>query len=558
MGAPTVVPFFRGTKPRISPKHLEGMNAQVAQNCNVKRGILSPVMDLEAQNPNPIPKAGDIRSIYKLKSGDWLYWTNVVDAVEAAVNDADSRIHFTGDGYPQQTDATMATSGAASTYPTETRRLGLPKPSAPLNVQLSPATVGDDAEIERSTSYVYTYVTAWGEESEPSDPTAVFEVKTGQSCVLTNFSTPVLADHATISHYRVYRLNAGDSSAEYQLVPWSDTADDMPASETTFTDDVADSDLSSEVLPTENWNALPDEAEGLIHTGNGLFFAFKEKEVYVSEAFIPYAYPWNYGLSVPHTLVGLGYFNQTVVALTEGHAHLIQGLDPESLSMDKLSFNQACVSKRSIANSPGGVIYASPDGLVLIGPEGMTMLTRGLYTKEQWRALSISNLIGFYQDGQYLGFFEGTGEGFIFDFEGQDISDISLTGKEVYGGHVDTEGDALYLLTYDDTNYRIEKWEGSATPMTYTWKSKDFFSATPLNLGAARINGAQSAGNPVTFKTYRNGTLLDTKTITNDEPFRLTNGVKGYDWEFELIGTAEVFEVRLAASITELQYGYQG
>ncbi|BDQ35932.1 hypothetical protein SYK_02920 [Pseudodesulfovibrio nedwellii] len=553
MPAPIVVPAFFATKPRISPKHLEAVNAQVSQNCNTKRGILSPLMDLEAQNPNPISKAGAIRSIYKLKDGTWLYWSSVVDVVEAAVNDADSRIHFTGDSYPKQTDATLATSGAADTYPTETKRLGLPKPSAPLNVQLSPASVAEDAEIERSTSYVYTYVTSWGEESEPSDPTGVFEVKTGQSCVLTNFTPPTLAG-VSISHYRVYRLNSGDSSAEFQLVPYSSSADDIPASDTSFTDNVADSDLSSEVLPTENWNKLPDDAFGLMHTGNGLFFAFKDKEVYPSESYIPYAYPWNFRLSVPHDIVTGGYFNQTVVVLTTGHAHLIGGLDPESLSMDKVSYNQACISKRSVANSPGGVIYASPDGLVMIGPEGQTVLTRSVYTKKQWRDLPTSSLIGFYQDGQYIGFFEGTGNGIIFDFESQDIGNISLVGKKVYGGYVDTEDDALYLLTYDDTDYRIEKWEGAATAMTYTWKSKDFFYSTALNLGAARIMGKQAVGDPVYFKVYRNGVHQETKIITNDEPFRLTNGVKGYDWEFQVEGTAKVFEVRMAASITELQY----
>jgi hypothetical protein len=554
MAGPIVVPFFSGAKPRVSAKHLDATNAQVARNCSVKRGILSPVMDLAAQSPNPIPKAGDIRSIYKLRSGDWLYWTNVVDVVEAAVNDADSRIHYTGDGYPKQTDATMATSGAASTYPSTTRRLGLPKPSAPLNVQLSPASVAEDAEIVRSVSYVYTYVTAWGEESEPSDPTGVFEVKDGQECLLTNFAAPTLAG-VSISHFRVYRLNSGENSAGFQLVPWSDTAADMPASETTFTDDVDDSDLSSEILPTENWNRLPDTAGGFIHAGNGLFFAFEGKEVYVSESYIPYAYPWPFTLSVPHDAVALGHFNQTVVVLTKGHAHLVHGVDPSSLSMDKVSYNQACVSKRSVVNTPIGVVYASPDGLAIIGPEGQNFLTRGLYTKEQWRQLGPESLIGFFQDGEYLAFFEGTGDGFIFDFEFQSITHISLVGKKVYGGHVDTEDDALYLLTYDDTNYRIEKWEGAATAMTYTWKSKDFFFSTPLNLGAARINGKQSADNPVTFKTYRDGVHLETKFITSNAPFRLISGVKGYDWEFQVEGTAKVFEVRLAASITELQYG---
>lgn len=551
---PIIVSLFKGGRPRTPERLLQVFQSVSAENCDLKRGLLTPIKGLEPQSPNPIAKAGAMRSIYKLRSGTWLYWANDVDVVEAAVTDSDSRIHYTGDGYPKQTDQTRATTGAdASTYPNQTRRLGLPKPSAPLNIQLAPASVAADAEIERSTSYVYTYVTDWGEESEPSDPTAVIEVRTGQECVLSNFQAPTLAG-ATITHYRVYRLNSGDSSAEYQLVPWpGGSGDDMPASETTFTDNVADSNLSSEVLPTENWNRLPDDASGLMTAGNGLFFAFQGKDIYPSEVFISYAYPWTYRLSVPSDIVALANYEQTVVVLTKGHAHLINGLAPESLSMAEVSYPQSCVSKRSVASSPVGVIWASPDGLMMLGGEGMTNLTRQVYTRDQWRDLGPGNLMGWYQDGRYLGFFEGSPRGFLLDFEDGHVVDIVLTGKTVHGGHVDTEDDALYLLTHDGTNYRIEQWEGAATNMTYRWRAKDFFSSTAVNLGAARIMGQQSAGNPVTFKTYRDGVLLDTKTITHTRPFRLRAGMTGHAWSFELSGAARVSEVRMAPSITELQ-----
>ncbi|MBI9113142.1 hypothetical protein [Maridesulfovibrio ferrireducens] len=549
-----IVPFFRGTKPRLSPKHLDISNSQIARNCNLKRGILAPVFNLEGQVPNPIPKAGDIRSIYKLDSGEWLYWANDVDVVKSAASSSD-RIMFTGDSYPKQTDQALATSGDISTYPTQTKRLGLPKPDQPLSVQLSPASVADDAELERSTSYVYTYVTEWGEESEPSDPTGNIDVKTGQGCLLSNFRLPTL-DGVAVTHFRLYRLNSGDTGAEYQLIPWSDAAADMPASETDYLDELKDSELSSEILQTENWSRPEDDVKGLIHTGNGIFFCFKGKDIFVSESFIPYAYSWKFKLSVPSEIVGLGHFDQTVVVLTKDKAHLIAGIDPSSLSMDKLSFNQSCVAKKSIVNIPGGVLYAAPDGLTLIGPAGVSMLTRPLYTKEQWQTLEPEKLISFYHDGQYFGFFEGTNRGIIYDFELQDIVNIELAGKKVYGGYVDTEDDALYLLTFDDTNYRIERWEGSATPMSYLWKSKDSFYSIAINMGAARIIGTQSALSPLAFRLYADGNLFSTNSITSEEAFRLPSGTLARDWEFEIEGSAEVYEVRVSTSIGDLQNGY--
>ncbi|MDK2957793.1 MAG: hypothetical protein PWQ57_3291 [Desulfovibrionales bacterium] len=537
-----VVPVFSAAKPRISPRLLDANNAQIAENCDLQRGTLAPLAGL---GPVAVIDAGegDVRTIYKLQNGDWRCWTTDVDVAEAAVNDANSRIHYTGDGYPKQTDATGAV-----------LRLGLPQPSAPLTVQLSPASPADDAEIARSASYVYTFVTEWGEESEPSPPTAVFDVYDGQDCLLTGFEIPSLPG-TSISGYRIYRLNAGESTAEYQLVPYSDAAGDMPADQTSFTDDVKDSELSSEVLPTEGWSRPPDAAKGLLHTGNGLFFCFDGRTIYVSESFIPYAYPTAYTLTTPADIVALGRFDQAVVVLTQAHPHVIQGIDPESLSMDKMPYNQACVAKRSVVNAPLGVIYASPYGLFLIGPEGPGLLTSSVYTKRQWAALHPASLIGFYIDNQYVGFFSGTNAGIVFDFESGDVGTIKFTDRVVYGGHIDPEDDSLYLLTNDGSTYLIEQWKGSESPLVCFWKSKEFFSSVPMNLGAARIYGEQSPGDALNFTTYANGELLDAIAVTDNKPFRLKSGTKANDWSFSVSGTAEAYEVRMGASIGELQNG---
>ena len=57
---------------------------------------------------------------------------------------------------------------------------------------------------------------------------------------------------------------------------------------------------------------------------------------------------------------------------------------------------------------------------------------------------------------------------------------------------------------------------------------------------------------PLTIKFYADSTLLWTQTVTERNPFKLPGANMYQDIEFEVSGTAEVFQVSLAESVQEL------
>jgi len=183
---------FEGAIPRIHPKLLDLSQAQTAENCDLSRGNIVPLLDLEYEADTGgltvVDSDGDqvvdtgaddvitdqTNTIYQL-GDNWLGWEAIVSVVKSFIADNDNRIYYTGNGLPKQTDETLATSGDAITWPTASYRLGIPAPVGALTYSIEGA---GGSQVARSTAYVYTYITGWEEESAPSDVTDVFDVET--------------------------------------------------------------------------------------------------------------------------------------------------------------------------------------------------------------------------------------------------------------------------------------------------------------------------------------------------------------------------------------------
>lgn len=154
------IPIFHGIAPRLAARKLDHAQSQIARSCELFSEELRPLNDgLQVATPS---KTGTKKSIYKL-GNIWLHWTTDVDVARNHLfEENDSLIHYSGDYNPKSTDATLA-EGVGTDYPTDFYRLGLPRPDTAPTVS---HTGGTQATIERS--YVYTFVTAWGEEGPPS------------------------------------------------------------------------------------------------------------------------------------------------------------------------------------------------------------------------------------------------------------------------------------------------------------------------------------------------------------------------------------------------------
>ena len=539
---------FLGMRPAIHETLLDIHNAQVASDCRVEGGRLSPLRGMSTVQATTT--TGTALSIYKYTSG-WFEWTTDVDVVSSLIaNDAWDRRIFTGDGAPKFTENTIATSGAPP-YPVNAYLLGVPPPGYVDPTFLEGQAPGvalvgspdDPLEEPETRFYVLTSVDAYGAEGAPGPVSVSVEWRTGQTVDVTIPSMP--AGNYNIASYRVYRSNTGTSSSVFQYV----------GTDTNFGgtfNDAVDSDLLGEALSTENF-ALPDpDMIGIVELPNNFLAGFSGNTVMFSEPGFPHAWPVAYQLVTKAPIVSLGVFGNNLLVTTTDKPYLITGVDPAGMSMDELeSIEQACVSKRGTVTVRGGVVYPSPDGLVMVSSEGARLITQGVFTRDQWQALSPSSIHACSWEGNYL-FFYDTGAasgGYVIDPSRPEAGVLQYTDY-VDEAYTLTEDDAVYVVHSGN----IKTWDTDTGNLkTLTWRSKKFEQSFP---DAPRLARVRADGYPVTLKVYGDGALIQTKALQNKRPDRLDSAgstERYVDIEAELVTTETVHDLTLTSVMRDMK-----
>lgn len=161
---------FTGGIPKLDPRLLPDFAARDATNVFLTSGRLDPMLEpLDVASA----RSGDVQSIYRMyddTNSVWLNWSEQVDVAESPVFVENGfRICFASPDFePRQTDLALASSG--SPYPGAWYVLGVTPPITKPTV--SSVTGGSGTPVSRS--YVYTFVTTWGEESAPSPAATIF------------------------------------------------------------------------------------------------------------------------------------------------------------------------------------------------------------------------------------------------------------------------------------------------------------------------------------------------------------------------------------------------
>lgn len=537
--------MFLGEIPLLDAEKLPEGIATVAKNAKLQRGTLEPWR--AAAFVHRPTKAGVKKTIYRFGESSttdtnfWFSWITDVDVIRSGIKgDTSERTYFTGDGYPKKTDTQMAlTSG--TDYPVSAYRLGLPQP----DVTGATVTVGgtplDDKDSTILGAYVVTYVSSWGEESARSDRAiGTFEFKNGQSMTINGLPVPP-SGNWNIPIKRIYRSNTGSQSAQYQFVA------EIPAAQTSFVDNVRSENLG-EICVTEGWYAPPDNGFGLCLGANGNAIMLSGRTIHACEPFMYYAWPEAYENDVDSDLVGCGAFGQGFVILTKSNPYVLTGVDPAGYTLSKLADKQACVSKVSIVEMMGGVIYASPDGLWGIDGSGAKCLTEKLFTKDQWAALNPSTMHAYEYDNRYIAFFDSGC--IVFDFTREPFIerlDINCTAA-----YLDPLRDSLYICQNGDIN----KFDAGAA-LTYTYRSGDYRAPRSVGYGYAKVDATSY---PLTFRLFAdveqaNGTLqrtlIHTENVASYRPFRLPP-IKAACHAYEIEGNATVKGVAVAGSGEEI------
>jgi hypothetical protein len=389
--------------------------------------------------------------------------------------------------------------------------------------------------------YVYTYVTAYGEEGPPSDASGVLSMTGTGSVTVSNLALPPGGAY-NLAYKRIYRSSTVGAKAEYQFVA------EIPVANTSYLDTKTQADLG-EVLPSTDWVAPPSGLRGLKQLANGAAIGFVGNTIYLSEPNLPHAWPHQY--PIEGQVVGIGIVRQSAVILTSGYPYLMSGADPQAMSLEKLELPQACVAKRSIVDTADGVLYASPDGLVSVGSGGMTLVTKDLLTRDQWQALNPSSIVAAVHDNRYHMVYTtttGVRGVIVFDFSGQGAA---MTSSNINASALVT---AMFSDPRSDTLYMAQGTNvtrfNAGSPLSYVWRSKKFRAPFHMNFGKAQVI---ASAYPVTFRLYGDGLLRSTKIVTSNGIFHLPGGYRALDWDLELEGSVDVTQVTVSTSAEEIR-----
>lgn len=622
---------FSGIAPRIAPRLLPATLAQEALDVKLWSGELRPHYADEILQYIP----SNIQSIYrykwKNKTYNWLMWPYETRVAKGPVyDDENNRIYFMNqDGFFVTDSSLLEDRDYIDGLENKAYVVAIPEPG-----QANMAVNGTGSGDIESRSYVYCYVRQWtdgtidvGKSSKPCKngndlSRYTVDVRPGQTVSMA-LEDPLLTHHngakRGINKIYIYRSEVTSAGqAVYSYVDQFDVNLNRVTNNPNavwrtnyyeYTDSKPNTSLG-EACPSLYWDVPVDGLKGLVSLQNGLFAAYKDSTVYVSDWNAPHAWPYEHTVTIDYPIVGLGSFGNTIVVCTEAAPVLIVVQDPTNPTTKAIQENCPCVSADSIVNTRNGVIFASQNGLVLINSTSPTFITEKLLTQDEWLPLHPESLKGAFLNNTYYGFFTNptdTAAGFIFDLDSYTYSTVynsiissgmvytTQHAKVVYN---DIEQSQLYVCypLENGTQYSLCSFASdSRINKSFRWRSKVNVSPQGLfNLSAAcvmmtsqssqkenehiwegKLTGSSLAarvmdGEPINgwcktnelelvgatvFNYYVDGELKYSREVKDSKPFRLPSGFRGETIEVEVKSNAYIHSITLASSMGELVEG---
>lgn len=611
---------FAGIAPRVSDRLLPPQGATVAQNAKLLTGELRGLHELKIVKDftnlsTPVRRAFrlpfDITAPIPINPND--YWIQFQDADvdflrSPLANDGFERFYWTSDstyygGVPKMSTKARLIAGDAP------YRLGVPTPAAA-------PTVTPPAGTAQVRFYVYTFVSAYGEEGPPSPPVSGTGAALGTWTINDMATTVPDAAERNITQKKIYRTIPGQAATEFYLVAT------VPIADASYSDSLAnDVVVLNPILNSVSFTEPPATLKGItVHPG-GFLVGFTGRDVWFSEAYRPHAWPASYVLTMETEVVGVAVYNNSIVVTTNSRPYILDGTAPASMAPTKIDSIDPCVSRRSMATTLEGVYYASPQGIVLARPGGVGLVTNRLFTREEWYLRYNPGGVKAVPYGMQYVAFNKTDSGFIFAPAEQlaPLSDLDRFDS-VDGIQVDQYSGDIYLVR----KKQIALWDQPDTiPYYYTWRSKMFTFSKPLNFGAMKVSfrnvtteiDAEQVARYVIFNTARinyplncvnlapvNGVrveeidgwleaqnktpaagsplfntgdlmrivptvqirmwarnkesemeLVYTQTVADEEVYRLPTGFKSDVWQFELVGNTDVYSIAFAETAKGLE-----
>ncbi|WP_333826855.1 hypothetical protein [Pararhodobacter sp.] len=416
----------------------------------------------------------------------------------------------------------------------------------------------DPRLLGQTTVFAYTMVTEFGEESAPSPLSeSVFATPSNIVRISGLAIAPIVNAAARgVTHFRIYRSVTGASGVtDLYFVA------EVPVASASFDHDIATP--LGEVLPSADYDTPPDTMRGLISMANGMMAAFDGKSVRFCEPFRPHAWPTKYEMTTDYDVVGLASFGTTLAIMTKGTPYVSQGYSPSTMAMEKIEQNLPCVSARSIVDLGYSAAFATHEGLVVIGQGGANVVTKEMFSRDQWHNMTPSSIIAEQYGGRYVFSYQAAGN------PSRSMGFIDLTtGQQPFFMEADAAPNAFFHqletgeLFFIEGAGTVKEWDARASlPLIYTWKSKLYSQPALQNFGAIYIESDEqtatahgeplSAGVVFAASIYADGNLIH-QTNGFGLPARLPSGFLATDWEVRVEANVSVTSIWLAGSIDEL------
>ena len=340
-----------------------------------------------------------------------------------------------------------------------------------------------------------------------------------------------------------------------------------------FTDDFDPLNLS-DILASDEYDAPPDDLQGLVAAQNNILAGFVGNKLYLSEPAVPHAWPIAYTITFEYDIVGLAPINGAILVATKGYPYLVSGSDPASgMGIQRVDALYPCLNRKGIVSMNYGVVYPTHDGLAVFSPAGgPNIITRANFNNDTWAVgLDPTTIVGEFYGDAYLAS-HSTG-GFAFEPDktiGGQFVDLDFTYTASWYDSVEGR---LYCVTGTDGD--VYEWDNLNQPaLTQEWKSKVIKTADMINLGAARIiadfaevtttwdaasqqwqddTSPWAAVNNITFKLWVDKQLLLTTVVEDMNVFRLPTGYRSDTFEVSVEGDVRVRAIHLGETPLSLK-----
>ncbi len=356
--------------------------------------------------------------------------------------------------------------------------------------------------------------------------------------------------------------NPPTSAARY----WGDGSYD-------FTDDFDSRDLF-DILESDEYDAPPEDLQGLTSIRNNILVGFVGNTLYFSEPGKPHAFPERYATPIGEDVVALAAIAGSLLVLTKGYPYLVAVSDPAAgVSLDRIDVLYPCLNAKSAVTMGYGIVWSTNDGLAVYSPNsGAALVTKALYNNDTWTVdIDPTTVVAEYYGENY--FASHSAGSFVFEQDAKVGGFFVDTAPEFTASWYDTQTGRLYYVT--GTLGDVYEWDDLAQPaLTMEWKSKVIVTKEMLNLGAARVIADYSTvtttwdaetvawesaltnwDNPdeITFKLWVDKQLLFTTTVNDMDGFRLPSGYRTDTFEVGVEGNVRVRAIHLAETMSGLR-----